>query len=129
MMIDKTSKKHINKNYVIEKLSKNKLFIFYISTDDFSDFYKGLQKKLEKEKFDGTIYVDQLSIVHNDGYNRFFKIAFKNNSFDFTNAKHIKGSEKFKKITSYFFNQNKDYLDNTILYESEKKKILNNEII
>ena len=119
----------MKKEYKIKQLDSKKIFLFYTSTEDFKDFYKSLQKRLKKENFNGFVYVDQLSIVHSNGMNRFFRIAFENNSFNFSKVKHIKGNNEFKKITSDFFNKNKNYLDNTILYESEKKKILNNEII
>lgn len=116
------------REYGIERISDNKIFLWYTTTDYFNLFYKKLTKELNKINFNGTLFVDQLALTHN-GYNRFFKIDFKDKSFDFNSAKHIKGNNKFRKITSNFFYNNREYIDKTILYKREINDILNNKIV
>ncbi|MDE5617461.1 MAG: type II toxin-antitoxin system RnlB family antitoxin [Ureaplasma sp.] len=79
-------------------------------------------------QFNGLIYVDQLSYTSSE-YNRFFKVQFEDNKFDWSKSKKISGNKAFRKITSNFFHNNQNLLDNTLLSKNSKQKIANGEII
>lgn len=79
-------------------------------------------------RFNGLVYVDQLSYISSD-YNRFFEVQFENNKFDWSKSKNINGNKIFKKITSNFFYNNQNLLENTLLSKNNKQKIINGEII
>ncbi|MDE6473242.1 MAG: type II toxin-antitoxin system RnlB family antitoxin, partial [Ureaplasma sp.] len=69
-----------------------------------------------------------LSLVNNN-YNRFSKIEFINNKLDFKNAKHIDLNKTYKEITSNFFYNNRNLLENILIIKENKEKIINKEIV
>lgn len=110
------------------KIDHNEIFIICKTYESFIDFYPKIERYLNKISFNGIIYIDQLSLVNNN-YNRFSKIEFINNKLDFKNAKHIDLNKTYKKITSNFFYNNQNLLENTLIIKENKEKIINKEIV
>lgn len=110
------------------KINDKEYFVITKSYEGFLNFYKKVERYLNKIAFNGLVYVDQLSILNNS-YNRFAKIDFTHGKLDFKTAKHLPLGEEYKKITSDFFYKNQDLLDNTIMNSSYKEKIINKEIV
>ncbi len=113
--------------FQIVQLTKNKILLICKSYEQLEEFYMQLEKKLKKMQFNGIVYFDKLSFKNN--VSRFVKIPFENGIFIWKESKSIKGNRIFKKITSDFFYNNQDLLDNTLLSQDDKQRIISGEII
>lgn len=73
----------------------------------------------------GTLIVDQLLVAGN-GCNRFFKCHYSNGSIDLSSAENIDCDEnaKYREISSDILRNNSEYLQYSILTDSQLETII-----
>lgn len=113
--------------FELVKLTNHEMLVICKSYKRIGEFYRELEHILKKQKFNGIVYFDKLSYDFSN--ERFSTIPFLNKTFLWEQHKQIPGNNTFKSITCNYFCNHPEALENTILFEPTKQKIINGEII
>lgn len=105
-----------------------KYLIVCLSCNGILEYLDNIECKLSNEVIEGRIIVDQLFITGNS-CNRFIEINFKNKKINLSTAKYVNPPEFVLKKSLEILQNNTMALENSILTESMKDRIIKGEII
>ncbi|WP_368242516.1 type II toxin-antitoxin system RnlB family antitoxin [Intestinibacter bartlettii] len=105
-----------------------KYLIVCLSCNGILDYLDSIECKLSNEIIGGKIIVDQLFITGNS-CNRFVEINFKNKKINLSTAKNIKPPKFILRKSLKILQNNTGALENSILTESIKDRIIKGEIV
>lgn len=100
------------------------IFLLWLSFESILDNLNYVEENLRLHKLSGKLLIDQLFITGN-GESRFICCDFKNGKLDLKTVHIINPSNCFRKETVQWLHDNYDYVENSILTESQRQKVKN----
>lgn len=97
-------------------------FLLWLSSESLIDHLSSIEEDSNIVNSSGRILIDQLFIT-GDGDNRFMCCDFKNGKLDFKTARIVSPVEDFRKETAQWLHNNYEYIEHSILTESQRQKI------
>lgn len=100
-------------------------YVLCLSFESLLSYIRKIEIALAEGKQEEKILIDQLLITGN-GRNRFISCVFSDGRLDFRTAQIVIPSEFFRKETVEWLHDNYSYVENSILTEEQRQKIMDN---
>lgn len=97
-------------------------FLLWLSSESLTDNLGSIEKTLNMIDSSGKLLIDQLFIT-GDGDNRFLCCDFENGKLDFKTAHIVSPADSFREETVQWLRDNYQYVEYSILTESQRQKI------
>lgn len=97
-------------------------FLLWLSFESFADHLGSIEKAPNMVHSSGKILIDQLFLT-GDGDNRFISCDFKDGRLDFRTARIVAPASILRKVTVQWLHENYNYVENSILTDSQRQKI------
>lgn len=112
--------------YIIKKISKDGYdrFLLLLTCESIFDYIKNIEETLTILNTSGRVLIDQLFLTGNCD-NRFISCEFKDGKLDFKTAHFVNPSYYFRKETVNWLHNHYNYVENSILTETQREKIMN----
>lgn len=96
--------------------------LLWLSFESLLDHLDSIESASNMVNSSGRILIDQLFIT-GDGDNRFISCDFKNGKLDFKTAHIVSPVESLRKETVQWLHDNYEYVEHSILTESQRQKV------
>lgn len=100
-------------------------YVLCLTFESLLSYIRKIEIALAEGKQEEKILIDQLLITGN-GRNRFISCVFSDGRLDFRTAQIVIPSEFFRKETVEWLHDNYSYVENSILTEEQRQKIMDN---
>ena len=111
--------------FVIKKINENEYdrFLLWLSLESIIENIRNIEKSPYIRNSTGKLLIDQLFITGNNE-NRFISCEFKKGKLLLETAKVVNPIETLKKETIIILQNKYSYLENSILTDSQRKKVI-----